>query len=79
MYFTYIIRSGLDGRYYYGSASDVHARLAAHNSGSSAYTKKFRPWYLVWFGAFGSKQKAEEFERYLKCGFGHAFSRKRLL
>lgn len=80
MYFVYIIKSDLDSRFYYGSTDqDVLDRLKDHNAGKSQYTSKYRPWKLVWFAGFHSREKAEEFEQYLKTGSGHAFSRKRLL
>jgi len=81
MHFVYILQSNLDSRYYYGFTSrDPGERLKEHNMKStSGYTKKYQPWVLLWYGAFRSKQKAEDFEMYLKGGSGHAFSRKRLI
>ena len=80
MYTTYIIQSDLDSRYYYGyTEQDVTTRLKEHNDGKSFHTKKFRPWKLIWFAAFTSKLRAQDFEKYLKTPSGHAFSRKRLI
>jgi len=79
MYFTYIIQSDADGRYYFGSTSDLEKRIKHHNDGISRHTRKYRPWRLVWCGAFGTRKKAEDFELYLKSGSGYAFSRKRLI
>ena len=39
MYYSYILRSLKDGRYYYGSAEDVDKRLIKHNSGQVRSTK----------------------------------------
>jgi len=80
MFTTYILQSDLDGRYYYGyTEQDVAVRLKEHNDGKSFYTKKYRPWKLVWYAVFQSKKQAQDFERYLKTPSGHAFSRKRLV
>ena len=81
MYFVYILCSRLDGRYYYGLTDrDPIIRLQEHNKPTaSGYTKKYQPWDLVWYGAFNSRKKAEEFEKYLKGGSGAAFARKRLI
>ncbi len=80
MYIAYILQSDIDGRYYYGfTEQDVLNRLQEHNDGKSYHTKKYRPWKIVWYGTFSSKLKAQSFEKYLKSGSGHAFSRKRLL
>ncbi len=66
-------------RYYIGSSSNIDERLKAHNSGGSAYTKKFTPWQIETYITFKNKIKAEEFERYLKSGSGFAFLKKRLI
>jgi predicted GIY-YIG superfamily endonuclease len=80
MHFVYIIQSEITGLYYYGfTARTVSERLADHNAGKSLHTKKARPWKLIWYAGFSTKQKAEAFEDYLKSGSGHAFSRKRLI
>lgn len=80
MYFVYILRSiKLPNQIYTGSTSDLRARLKSHNDGANKHTSKFKPWKFVWFCAFPNKQKAEEFERYLKTASGIAFKRKRLI
>jgi len=79
MHFAYIIQSQLDGSYYFGSTADIEKRIKTHNEGGTFHTSKHRPWKLVWYGAFETKEKAEAFEKYLKSGSGYAFSRKRLI
>ncbi len=80
MYIAYILKSESDGRYYYGyTGRDMSARLIEHNEGKSSYTKKYRPWTLVWYAAFKENEKARDFERYLKTPSGHAFARKRFI
>jgi predicted GIY-YIG superfamily endonuclease len=79
MYYAYILRSETYSQYYYGSTSDLQKRLRAHNAGTSSHTAKFRPWTIVWYGAFETKVQAEAFEHYLKAASGKAFLRKRLV
>ena len=80
MFFVYILQSQLDHRYYFGFTEQaVHNRIADHNNGKTSYTSKHRPWKLIWYAGFSSPEKAKAFERYLKSGSGHAFSRKRLI
>ena len=79
MYYVYLIESDhIPGRRYVGSTSDLRHRLHDHNAGKSPYTAKYKPWRLVTYIAFSSRKKAEEFERYLKSGSGHAFANKRV-
>lgn len=79
MYFVYILKSLVNEKYYFGLTTDIQKRLQYHNKGTVPSTKSFRPWKIVWYGAFESKLKAENFEKYLKSGSGYAFSRKRFL
>lgn len=80
MHQVYILKSELDGRYHYGQTErNIEMRVDEHNSGRSSYTRQYRPWNLVWFASFTSKDLASEFEKYLNTPSGHAFSRKRLI
>ena len=79
MHYVYLLQSQafVDQRYV-GPTYDLKQRLTEHNSGKSPYTSKFAPWKLVTYVAFSDSRKAENFERYLKSGSGHAFAKKRL-
>jgi putative endonuclease len=65
-------------RRYVGITTDLKQRLAEHNSGKSPHTAQFKPWRLVAYVAFSNEQTANEFERYLKSGSGHAFASRHL-
>ncbi|OGD92291.1 hypothetical protein A3E14_03170, partial [Candidatus Curtissbacteria bacterium RIFCSPHIGHO2_12_FULL_41_13] len=54
-------------------------RFNEHNNGKSKFTKGHLPWKLVFYCAFVNKQKAKDFELYLKSGSGKAFVYKRLV
>lgn len=79
MHFVYILGSKKDGSLYIGVTADIRSRLTEHNSGKAQYSSTKRPFTLKWFCAFPTKQRALDFERYLKQGSGHAFARKHLL
>jgi predicted GIY-YIG superfamily endonuclease len=79
VHYVYLLEStAVPGERYIGLTNDLRSRLSEHNAGKSSHTAKFRPWRLVTYIAFSSRRSAEEFERYLKSGSGHAFARKRL-
>jgi putative endonuclease len=79
MSFVYILQSvGQPERYYTGLCDDVHARLQAHNAGQSPHTAKYKPWKVVSYHYFETRETAAAFERHLKSGSGRAFARKRL-
>jgi predicted GIY-YIG superfamily endonuclease len=79
MHYVYLLRSeSRPEEPYIGLTSDLKARLHKHNEGGSPHTAKVRPWKLVTYLAFSSRQQAADFESYLKSGSGRAFASKRL-
>ncbi|WP_317127803.1 GIY-YIG nuclease family protein [Mucilaginibacter terrigena] len=46
MYYSYILKSLKDERYYYGSTNDVNKRLLKHNSGQVKSTKHRAPFVV---------------------------------
>lgn len=56
---------------YIGNTNDLKRRFKEHNSGKSAYTKKFLPWDLIYYEAHMNKQDASRREKYLKTTQGH--------
>jgi predicted GIY-YIG superfamily endonuclease len=79
MYFVYILRSRVDESKYIGVTKDLKRRFNEHNSGATDYTKSKRPYKLIWFGCFPNKEKAYNFEKYLKSSSGYAFTNKHLI
>jgi len=78
-YYVYILETEvLPHRYYTGFTENLESRLMAHNAGQVPHTSKFRPWKLKTAIAFNNRQKAIDFETYLKSGSGRAFAKKRL-
>jgi putative endonuclease len=79
MHYVYLLRSeDHPAQTYIGLTSDLRARLEKHNSGGSPHTAKFRPWKLAHYSAFHGRERAAEFEAYLKSGSGRAFAKRHL-
>ena len=77
MYYVYMLKSvGFEDRYYTGFTEDIEKRLDCHNAGSVSHTSKYRPWKILSYVVFDDKQKAYDFERYLKSHSGRAFAAK---
>jgi predicted GIY-YIG superfamily endonuclease len=77
-HYVYIIHSEKHpDRYDTGFTEDLDSRLSAHNGGKDAHTSKFRPWRIKTAISFTNRQKALDFERYLKSPSGRAFAKKR--
>jgi len=80
MYYVYILRSESSREQtYIGFTMDLRERLKVHNDGGNPHTVRFRPWKLIFYAAFENKERALEFERYLKTHSGKAFTVKHLI
>jgi putative endonuclease len=78
-YYVYILQSGIEQRRFYtGFTEDLVSRLKSHNSGKGYHTSKYKPWHVKTAIAFDDRQKALDFEKYLKSPSGRAFAKKRL-
>jgi putative endonuclease len=65
-YFTYIIRSQIDGIFYIGSSADPLKRLEKHNAPHKGFTGKKQPWELVYTEKFDNKTAALIRENFMK-------------
>jgi predicted GIY-YIG superfamily endonuclease len=78
-YYVYILRSLKDpNRYYTGFTENLDARVKKHNHSRCAHTSKYIPWKIKTTVAFTNREKAIEFEKYLKTSSGRVFAKKRL-
>ena len=78
MFFVYLLKSiNFPDQTYVGCTANIENRLKVHNYGGSPHTSKYKPWILHAYFAFKDKQKAFDFEIYLKSNAGKAFAQKR--
>ena len=66
IFYTYIIKSEQDGRFFYGQTNNLLRRLNQHNQGLEEATRSDRPWVLVAYKEFGTRAGAMSLERRLK-------------
>ena len=66
VYFTYIIESEKNKKWYYGHSNDLERRLVEHNSGQNKSTKNKGSWKLNFKRPFDTKLHANKFELELK-------------
>ena len=73
-YFVYILRSlSNPGKTYVGFTSNLILRMREHNitdQFKGAYTKKFRPWEVIYIEYCCDKSEAMQRERWFKSGVG---------
>ena len=78
MWYVYILRCS-DGTFYTGCTNNIEDRIERHNKGQVHYTADKLPVILVTYIVFSNKDKAFDFEKYLKSGSGISFRNKRLI
>ncbi|MEK7195146.1 MAG: GIY-YIG nuclease family protein [Patescibacteria group bacterium] len=65
-----MLKSLVAQKFYTGKTNNIGRRLAEHNSGKSRYTKRHKPWELVYSENFPSEKEAAQREKYLKSAAG---------
>ncbi len=78
MWYVYVLLCS-NGNYYKGCTNNITERLERHQKGWVESTKDIRPLTLVFYSAFTDRNKAYQFEQYLKSGSGRAFLKKHLI
>ncbi|MFH1631737.1 MAG: GIY-YIG nuclease family protein [bacterium] len=73
MNFVYFLKSQSTGRFYIGKTSNLKERMSQHQRGKVYSTRRFVPWILVYFEAYGDLDRATIRERKLKQ-FGSAYA-----
>lgn len=78
MFYTYVLKSTKDYRWYTGYTSDLKKRLSEHNSGKNISTKNRAPFELIYYEACQNQDDAKAREKYLKAGAGKKYLKNRL-
>lgn len=78
MYYTYVLQSKKDNKWYTGSTCDLRKRFNEHNLGLSTSTKNRGPFKLIYYEACINQKDAFTREKYLKTGMGKRYLKNRL-
>jgi len=78
MYYTYVIKSEKDGKWYTGSTNNLRKRFREHNDNKVFSTKGRCPFELIYYEACKDEQDARIREKYLKSGMGKRYLKNRL-
>ena len=73
MFYTYILLSLKDNKFYTAYTSDLDKILLSHNNGEVFSTKNRRPLRLIYFEARHNQEDAFYREKYLKTTYGKRF------
>ena len=78
MWYTYLLQSHKDKKWYTGCTTDLRKRFKEHNAGLSLSTKGRGPFEIIYYEACFNRNDAFARERYLKSGMGKRYLRNRL-
>lgn len=78
MFYTYVLLSEKDGKFYTGYSSDLKGRFEEHVKGKVKSTKDRLPLILIYYESCLNELDARHRERYLKTHHGKLFLHNRL-
>lgn len=78
MYFTYVLKSKKDNRFYTGYSKNLKLRFESHNKGLVSSTRERRPLESIYYEACLNRQDATHREKYLKSYHGKMYLHKRI-
>ena len=77
MWYVCVLQSEKDEKLYAGFTSDLRRRFSEHNSARGGkYTKRKKPFKLIFYEAYLDKKDAMTAERFFKSGYGREVLRK---
>jgi putative endonuclease len=66
MFFEYILQSLISSRYYVGHTDEIARRVQEHNTGMAKYTRRDKPWKLVYVENYTTRSAAMKRELEIK-------------
>jgi len=78
MFYTYVLLSKKDDKFYIGHTNDLKGRKKEHFNGKVTSTKNRRPLKLIYYEACLNEFDAIKREKYFKSGYGRRFLKNRL-
>ena len=78
MFYTYVLQSKKDGRFYTGATDDLRKRFKEHQDGKSIWTKSRGPFKIIYYEACMNEKDAKSRELQLKSGMGKRYLKNRL-
>ena len=78
LFYTYVLQSMNDKKFYMGYTTNLKLRFEQHNKGLVEATRNRRPFVLIYYEACLDQNDATKREKYLKSYHGKMFLKKRL-
>ena len=78
MYYTYVLLSHKDKKFYTGYTNNLDNRIKEHNNGKVLSTSYRRPFDLIYYEVCFDEKDAIKREKYLKSTWGKRYIRNRI-
>jgi putative endonuclease len=78
MYYTYVLQSEKDVKFYVGFTKNLKQRFDQHEKGMVESTRDRRPLKLIYYEACLNQNDATKREKYFKTYHGRMFIKRRL-
>ena len=78
MFYTYILKSDSYKKTYVGHTNDINKRIDEHNCGKSIFSRRYRPWKLIYKEEFLNEAESIKKEKYFKSRTGRRWIKKHL-
>ena len=78
MYYTYVLHSEKDDKFYVGFTKNLKLRFEQHKKGMVDSTKNRRPLNLIYYEACLAQKDATNREKYFKTYNGRIFVKRRI-
>ncbi len=76
MYYVYAIRSKSHKYIYIGMTANLEQRIKLHNRRTGQWSKRYRPWQLIYSESVVDRVAGRKREKELKSGSGREFIKK---
>lgn len=76
MYYAYVLKSLSANHFYIGYTNNLERRLKYHNNGKVNWTRRYRPWKIIYSEQFENKNEAIRKEKYFKTHAGRNWLKK---
>jgi len=77
-YITYILLSRIASKTYVGHTNNLKRRISEHNSGKTVFSKRYKPWTIIYTEKFLDEQSSIKREKYFKSAAGRRWMKKNL-
>jgi len=78
MFYTYILLSKIADKTYTGHTINLEKRLKKHNNGKEVFSKRYKPWKIIYSESFLNEVESIKREKYFKSATGRRWMKKNL-